>query len=463
MRTIILFILFTISFPSILLSDYYGKPYFTKLKRNPFERFYMDSSNICYIAGHTPLHSYKDLSDTLVRHTHFALKDTTCESYLYNPIGYSNKSHMAIVAPKIIGYYGQDSLKPYLLFKNQDTTLSWLYREGELHPHYKYIIDAEYSDGKYWFFGNIKFLLSFDENTLEIDSIPIDGTIVKTYHTFGSAINSYQNGLLYFTQNRKELHFFSKDTSYTINADSIFKVASPKYSDLYNVELRDDKLYILDTRVHVVIFDLKTYETEFIDLTKGIVGKHLEEDLAKDKKIPGYIHIGSNHDIYLSYYSFGKSAPAVFRVDKDRICKELKSELLFESRSVISTPFDYVWLYGPYKNPNSDTNWVAIPYFPEGNSVESVPSMITLRTYPNPTKTQTKVQFYIRPDLIDDLEFTIYDYMGNQVDKLDKEVEYDNSRFYATKTIQSSKYRTGIYYLHINNGVESKMFGFAVE
>lgn len=89
--------------------------------------------------------------------------------------------------------------------------------------------------------------------------------------------------------------------------------------------------------------------------------------------------------------------------------------------------------------------------------------MITLRTYPNPTKTQTKVQFYIRPDLIDDLEFTIYDYMGNQVDKLDKEVEYDNSRFYATKTIQSSKYRTGIYYLHINNGVESKMFGFAVE
>ncbi len=442
---------------------YFGQPYFSTSHSNPFKGFYVDSTSLNYFEGESPFHTFSELTDSLHKDSFVEVRDTVFEINKIERSTFGKISGMWFMYPKIKGLYGQDSLVQYLIFKRKDTTISWLPKNAELHKYLTTITDFEYSAGKYWLFGNQNFLLTFDELSLKIDTVPIDGTNLKPYNDNATLTNCYKNGILYFSSQRDRLCFYSKDTSYSINIDSIFNSVSAEYTYPTETAIINDKLYIIDDNLGLYIFDLLSKQTGFVNLKNGEVGEYYKEDLKDVFPALPQICVHKDGTIYLNCYSYSKDKQVVFVADENKSFKQLQYKYFSDNYYALNTPYDYIWLAGSYINPDSDTTYAAVPYFPEGTSVEAVPTMITLRTYPNPTKTQTKVQFYVRPDLVDDLKFTIYDYMGNQIDKLDNEVEYDNSRFNATKTIQSSKYRTGIYYLLIDNGVESKMVGFAVE
>ncbi len=439
---------------------YFGTPFYSTKDHNPFQILDMDSSGVYYFTGYkTPVSSYKSLGDTLLFHNYVDMFDSTYE-VLSSTYLFGKNSQMLSVIPVQKGYYGQDTLVTYKILKKKDTTVVW--KNDELHD-LNVVFRSLYFDGKYCFFGNLKYIVTLDENTLETGKIHVDSNKVKPYYTYGGLINVYNNGLLYFTYNRYQLHYYSEKEHYTINTDSIFKSVCPDFYKPEGCFLINDKLYVVDEFAHMVIFDLKTYSIESVELIETAIKPYIEKDLNDGYGVSIGIKVMQTGRLLISVFDAINIEIHSFLQLKNGEFEKIEVPEMSKIFSIIETPYDYIWINGKYENPDSDTTYIVVPYFPDGNSVEAVPTMITLRTYPNPTKTQTKVQFYVRPDLVDDLKFTIYDYMGNQIDKLDNEVEYDNGRFNATKTIQSSKYRTGIYYLLIDNGVESKMVGFAVE
>ncbi len=439
---------------------YFGTPFYSTKDHNPFISYSMDSSGVYYFIGYsTPTSSYKTLGDTLCFHSYVDMLDSTYE-VLASSFQYGRNSQMLSMIPVQKGYNGIDTLVTYKILKRKDTTVVW--KEDEIH-HLNTVFKSMYFDGKYCFFGNLNYIVTLDENTLEIGKIYVDDKKVKSYYSSGNLINLYNDGLLYFTWERDQLHYYSEEEYYTINTDSIFKSVCPDFYKPEGCFLINDKLYVVDEFAHMVIFDLKDYSIESVELIETAIKPYIEKDLNDGYGVYIDIKVMQSGRLLISVFDAINIEIHSFLQLKNGDFKLFEVPEIANVWAMMPTPYDYIWLAGPYINPDSDTTYLAVPYFPDGTSVEAVPTMITLRTYPNPTKTQTKVQFYVRPDLVDDLKFTIYDYMGNQIDKLDNEVEYDNGRFNATKTIQSSKYRTGIYYLLIDNGVESKMVGFAVE
>ncbi len=443
---------------------YFGTPFYSTTDYNPFISYSMDSSGVYYFIGYsTPTSSYKSLGDTLCFHNYVDMLDSTYE-VLASSYMFGKNSHILSVIPLKKGYYGADTLVTYKIIQKKDTTVVWNMDESELDKlQGGHTFRGLYWNEKYCYFGNLNFIVTVDENTLEIGKIYVDDKKVKSYYSSGNLINLYNDGLLYFTWERDQLHYYSENEYYTINTDSIFKSVCPDFYKPDRCFLLNDKLYVVDEFAHMVIFDLKDYSIESVDLIETAIKPYIEKDLNDGYGVYIDIKVMQSGRLIITLFDSMNIETYPFLQLENGEFEKIEVPEMGKVFNVIETPYDYIWINGSYINPDSDTTYLAVPYFPDGTSVEAVPTMITLRTYPNPTKTQTKVQFYVRPDLVDDLKFTIYDYMGNQIDKLDNEVEYDNSRFNATKTIQSSKYRKGIYYLLIDNGVESKMVGFAVE
>ncbi len=463
-----LLILF-LGFAALIAEEgYFGQPYYSNLKINPYQELSIDSAGVNYFTGNTYAYKFHSIGSEIEMIEKIGILDSLYEIKSIGNLEYGKNSRLMSSTVQFTipdtSLAGPNSQKSYLVYQSKDTTVVWERKPyGALFGYINSLIEVIYWDGKYWLFGNTKHLITIDEKTIKVDTIDIDGEKIKNFYTRDQCINVYNDGLLYLTLDGKELHYLSHDEYYTLNLDSILSPFTEESVQPNDCQIVGDKMYYLDRRAHIFIFNLKTHDTEFIDLAETSIRPYIEEFLDNEYEIYTSLRVLPNGKLFVRLNDWVTFKPILFKQTDEGDFKLFEVPEIANVWSMMPTPYDYIWLAGPYINPDSDTTYAAVPYFPDGTSVEAVPTMITLRTYPNPTKTQTKVQFYVRPDLVDDLKFTIYDYMGNQIDKLDNEVEYDNGRFNATKTIQSSKYRTGIYYLLIDNGVESKMVGFAVE
>jgi hypothetical protein len=103
------------------------------------------------------------------------------------------------------------------------------------------------------------------------------------------------------------------------------------------------------------------------------------------------------------------------------------------------------------------------PFATDTDVVESIPSLVTFNAIPNPAQTYTDVSFYLHPESKGKTSFSIYNYIGELVSKLDNNFEYDPTTAIALKRINTMDMKKGIYYLVIDNGIEKKSQGFVVE
>ncbi len=464
MRRILLFA-FMFILTTVAYSQQFGKPIFCTEDDNPFSYFALDSAGTQYFYrfGSSLAHVYDQKADSLIPQMYISMRDSVYEVRYISDLVFGKKSKLQIVVPAMKGVYGQDSAIHYLYVENQDSAMSWRYTLGEYSIAYqKNISKVIYADNKYWLFGNYKRLLTIDENTLEIDSVMLGDEKYKIPYIWPALINQYKNGLLYVTFDSKYLHYVSSDEYYSISIDSIITEQYPKFYHLKSIKILGNKAYMLDVTTVVLILDLDTHELEVFDVDKGILHEFLKDDNLNTDSFASEIKVTNNGDIYLSYISNSRQEYKMFYIDEDRNPSLPSAPYMNEVTMLMPTPFGYYYLAGQYENPDSDTNWVAVPYYPNGTSVESVPTMLGMKVAPNPAMLTTTVEFYLRPDLVDDLKFTVYNYLGGVIDKLDSNVEYDNGRFFASKRIDVTKYKTGIYYLVIDNGEEQKMVGFAV-
>ncbi len=94
---------------------------------------------------------------------------------------------------------------------------------------------------------------------------------------------------------------------------------------------------------------------------------------------------------------------------------------------------------------------------------EGMPSIVTLSVHPNPAIIYTDVKFYINRHNMENVSFKIYDYLGNEIKTLDNTFSYDSYTAFATKRVDVSDIRRGIYFLLIDNDTDQMSISFVVE
>ncbi len=470
-------IVFTFLFSIDSYAGKWGKStYLAKDEGKVFGTHTMDSLGNQYFTGSFFTYGYFKLpkgSDTWEYFTHVNILDSTYKIRDIWGMTHGKKSRIFEMIASGKGFYGQDSGGRYIVYESPDTTIAWRYKDGDIYKwgNPRFFL---YRDGKYWLMGgNVKKLTRFDENTLEIDTLPFDDVVFKPSYYDENLVVKYKEGLLYYTYDRKYLHYYSKEEYFSINIDSICKARNYEHAFYSQLIVRGDTAYLADEAANIFICDLKTRDfvkkeqgmSAVIERTKSFAdsGKVVDVELSIMQNgdffffcLKNYTN-GPTSETILDIHTFQADAAGAFNVNT------IFSPEMSAAYRFYRTPYDYYWVLGPYVKPDSDTAYVICPYYPDETGVEGLPTILAKQVYPNPSKVQTKVEFYVHPDRIDKLSFTIYNYMGEEIDRISTEIDYDYSSFYATKTIDATKYSTGIYYLLIDNGIEKRLVGFAIE
>jgi hypothetical protein len=242
-------------------------------------------------------------------------------------------------------------------------------------------------------------------------------------------------------------------------------------NDIY--EIRDKIHFCSPISTNIYSFNLNTLEVGLEDKLEWhpeIVEN--EKENMETYNVTGFHSNGSCdiYDIRFVMFTDGKS------ID------EQKSSLYYKSKD--SNTYTYLERKNPpysyigslFKVTPDSLMWFGVIIYPDGNQaapayrgiiaydpfatdtdvVESIPSLVTFNAIPNPAQTYTDVSFYLHPESKGKTSFSIYNYIGELVSKLDNNFEYDPTTAIALKRINTMDMKKGIYYLVIDNGIEKK-------
>ncbi len=353
----------------------------------------------------------------------------------------------------------QDS--SYLAFHNMDTTI--IINQNQLSKNLSFRNTSGYNNNNFWFSGYWDKIYTFDENTLKLDSLQIDSVNIFKWNVAPINYLAYKKGFLYIEQDTNIIHYYSKKEKWAINLDSIANAKNINWNKTKEIRIYKDKLLLVGWQHLLGLFDLKTWDFNVIDLAKSILVENHPDVIIKDSvyHLQPFANFDCKGNIYVSIFTLSQG-PVKYKMIDSYNFEHLEHEGFSIVYQVLNSGRNSNWISGLCE-VDGKSYYKAMEYFPDGTSVEAFPTIVPIKVYPNPAKTYTNVKFYLKPSTRSKVKFDIYNYMGQVVKSLDKEFEYDEYRGFAIKRINTLGMKTGVYYLVVDNGVQKRMFGFAVE
>ncbi len=349
----------------------------------------------------------------------------------------------------------------YFCFFNDDTTI--VYNALQISSKFDFKNTTGYNNHKFWFSGFWGNIYTFDDRTLKLDSLPLDSVHIHKWNLGPANFLPYDQGFLYLGHAEQKIYYYSDQERWTIDVDSIIDANNLTWLATRRLRISGDTLLFIGPQQRIAIFNLITHDFEVIDLSKTSLIEYHPDVVISDGKYllePDATFDGEGN-IYVSIYTLKKGIVKYKRIDSYNY-EHLEHEGFKVVYRVQNSGRNSTWLSGIFEE-NGQTYSKVVEYIPNGNSVEAFPSIVPIKVFPNPAKTYTNVKFYLKPSTRASVDFTIYNYMGQLIKNLDDDIEYDPNSGFATKRINTISLKTGIYYLVVDNEVEKRMFGFAVE
>ncbi len=371
-----------------------------------------------------------------------------------------------------------------LVYISEDTTI--IYSTNEIPELEASVAFISYHKEKYYivygFLSFFKGMHILDDNTLELTHIEPD-ELFDLYPIVGPNYKSYGiwNDKLYYLARKHKLIEYNVESGVSDSVDLWdYHFSHDFFGTPYAPRIFQNKLFVNSTK------DFQYYMYDFE--TKELVHEDFENTI-----------IRADYDGFFDNYdSLKKEFVIKFEVKCD-----YKGGLIAQIET--ARPVEYPQRYY-FKPPNGDWKRLPFPdsvsisrysevdknnvwwyysvikeeYREEGKSIfaaipldpydetsieetEAMPTIVPISTRPNPAVNYTEVRFYINPHTTNNVSFKLYDYLGNLIQNMDNSFTYDKTTAFASKRINVTGIKRGVYYLVIDNETEKQSIGFVVE
>lgn len=346
----------------------------------------------------------------------------------------------------------------------------------------------EYIGDNKWVFGRrttlenwaVKYFgfYVFDANLMSVKFYPKEETGGTQVLDF---ITHYDNSFWYFCYPDIAISKFNEDGYELYYVTDSIHAKNPDFGYVNNQRRVDNQIWMVGEDKSVYSFDMDTYELkQEAKFDNDYAIYKLEQELIDSSDIWTYSVGKTSQNMWLhgisSFKNLGNtilSQRAYYygkQFDSSLTKIQLKdtTELLLNTLITITND-GKLWFSVKYY-PGGDRDQVYQvgvicfdPLAPDTEVVEGQPTIIVGKPYPNPAKTFARIEFFIHPHTKAEAKFTIYNYMGAVVKKLNNEFDYNTQTAIGSKMIDVETLKTGVYYLVIDNGTEQRAIGFAVE